>query len=141
MSEARGSAFREALESSLGHPLDRRILLTLHDAERDVRYEELRRAVSTADRKVSPQAFKLAVNRLSACAALNRRLEPLGENKYASHLSLTKQGSMVADLLRTFLQAVEQGRLTRKEFPVTVRQAAVSVLRGEELRGEGLAAA
>lgn len=130
--QAATSAFREALSASLEHPLDRRILLTLHDAKREVRYEELRRAVSADEKRVSPQQFKLAMDRLMACASVNRRLQPLGETKYASWLSLSRQGERVAQVLDFWLTIMEHP--TKKvDFPVTVKRDVASVLRGEEV--------
>lgn len=86
--------FREAFKSVLGHELDRSLLVELLGAEREVRYEELRRSVG----KPHSQVFQRSVDRLMDHALVQRRLEPQGE-RYESHLSLTSRGKQVAEVL------------------------------------------
>jgi DNA-binding HxlR family transcriptional regulator len=86
--------FREAFESVLAHDLDRSMLVELLEADREVRYEELRRSVG----KPLSQAYQRALDRLMDHALVQRRLEQRGE-RYQTHLSLTSRGKQVAEVL------------------------------------------
>lgn len=86
--------FREAFESVLGHELDRSLLVELLEADREVRYEELRRRVGAPH----SQTFQRAVDRLTDHALVQRRFQPQGE-RYESHLSLTSRGMQIAGVL------------------------------------------
>lgn len=96
MPAARPSRFVAAFEVVLGNELDRRILLELRRAGREVRYEELRKVV----REPSPQTFKYAVDRLAKHALLNRRLQPQGE-RFWTFFSPTRRGLTVADIFHS----------------------------------------
>lgn len=80
----------------LAHDTDRRMLLELAGAERELRYEELRKAVH----EESKQLYEYAVNRLIEHVLVNRRLEEAGE-RYRSYLSPTARGMLVAKILRS----------------------------------------
>lgn len=97
--------FIEAFSSVLAHDLDRRALLEMLHANREVRYAELRRA--TGER--SAQLFDYAVERLIAHALVNRRLVYRGR-RFQSHLSPSGRGLAIAKVLDGL---VRTGRLPR----------------------------
>lgn len=114
--------FAEAFASVLSQELDRRMLVALCEAKREVRYEELRRTVN----EESSEAFKRAFSRLQRHALINRRLIPQGEN-YESHLSPTVRGLYIASLL------VELSRSTSDaKVPKEVAEEASAVLLGRK---------
>lgn len=118
-----------AFSNALTHPVDARALIVLHGTVGEVRYEELRRAVAAGQGPISPQPFKDSVDRLIATACVNRRLEPLGESRFASFLSLTPRGVRVARLLLDLAASVEAGRVG-PALPERARQGIGNLLRG-----------
>lgn len=114
--------FGVAFEETLSHDLDRRILIKLLHADREVRYEELRKAVG----EDSKQTFKYAVDRLMQRAVVGRRLEEQGE-RYQSYFSLTPRGKTIAVIL---LSLGERGSIP-ETVPVQVRKAVQGVFLGE----------
>lgn len=115
------SRFQEAFDDVLGHALDRAILVTLLRGGREVRYEELRRAVQ----EDSSQMFSYAVDRLTGRALLKRRLAPHGKG-YRSYLALTARGLTLA---RIFDSLQNRGRLP-SDLPEEVRDEARRILGG-----------
>lgn len=97
--------FLEAFNEALAHDLDRAMLIQLLEAEREVRYEELRKSVGSP----RSQSFQYALERLMDHAMVNRRLEPWGEERYKTLLSPTARGMKVAGVL--------QGLATEGEIP------------------------
>ena len=83
--------FAAAFVSAMEHPLDRRILVTLLDLDREARYLELHRAVDAPHK----QEFAHSVERLMEHALVKRRLVPKGE-RHESHLSLSDRGAVIA---------------------------------------------
>lgn len=88
--------FLEAFNEALAHDLDRAMLIELLEADREVRYEELRRSVGSP----KSQSFQYALDRLMDHAMVNRRLEPWGEQRYKTLLSPTARGTKVARILQ-----------------------------------------
>jgi hypothetical protein len=88
------SPFALAFQETLKSPVERRILVTLLQAGHELRYEEVRRAIST-EGPVAPQTFRNAVERLSARAAIDRRLEPQGD----------RRGRLIAEVLAELARA------------------------------------
>lgn len=86
--------FTLAFEDVLRHRSDRAIILGLHAAGKEIRYEALRRGIGNE----SPQLFRDAIERLSSIALINRRLVPAG-SRYRSFLSTSPAGDRVAELL------------------------------------------
>lgn len=86
--------FIAAFSSVLAHDLDRRSLLCLLRAGRELRYEELRRAAG----EPSPQLFNYAVDRLVTHGLVNRRLVPQGK-RFQSHFSPSARGLAIARVL------------------------------------------
>ena len=113
--------FVAAFSSVLAHDLDRCALLCLLRAERELRYEELRRAAS----EPSPQLFNYAIERLVAHALVNRRLVPQGK-RFQSRISPSSRGLTIA---KVFEDLVESGRLPR-ELPAETRDDIRFVLSG-----------
>lgn len=111
--------FREALLEVLRHDADKRILLTLSQAGREMRWEELRRAIGSP----APQTFKDAMDRLMRTVAVNRRLVEEGD-RHQSHLSLTPTGRHIATVL------VHVSEHLPESVPVHVRRDAQAVFRG-----------
>lgn len=122
MSEMLRAAFEEVMRQDL----DRRILLELLRAEREVRYEELRKAVG----ETSNQTFKYAIDRLSRHALLARRLVPQGK-RHASHLSPTSRGVTIATVLKSLGSDLAVPPDLPAEVLVTIRQ----VFLGQQSRG------
>lgn len=91
-----GQEFIAAFRMVLAHDTDRRMLLELAGAGREIRYEELRKAVH----EDSKQLYQYAVDRLIDHVLINRRLEEAGE-RYRSYLSPTPRGMLVAKILRS----------------------------------------
>ena len=87
--------FLEAFNEILAHDLDRAMLLTLLDAGREVRYEELRKSVGSP----KSQSFQYALDRLMDHALVNRRMEPWGEERYKTLLSPSARGMKIARIL------------------------------------------
>ena len=105
--------FLVAFKVVLSHDLDRRILLELAGVERELRYEELRKAVH----EDSKQTFQYAIHRLLDVVLLNRRLEPQGE-RYQSFLSPSPRAVLMAKILRSL---GSKGRLP-DSLPANVRE-------------------
>lgn len=122
---ALASPFALAFQETLKNPVERRIFVALFHAGRELRYEELRRAIS-AEENVPPQTFKNAVERLSARAAIDRRLEPHGE-RYLSYLSSTRRGGMIAEVLA---ELARSGKLPRSP-PEPIQRDLGAVFLGE----------
>lgn len=120
--------FAKAFGAVLGEELDRRILIQLHEAGREVRYEELRKAVG----EPSSQTFKYAFDRLMRHALLDRRLEERGE-RYHSHLSPTARGRMIAQIL---VSLGKRGELP-SEIPAEYRDGIQKVFLGAALKATG----
>jgi hypothetical protein len=97
------SPFALAFQETLKSPVERRILVTLLQAGHELRYEEVRRAIST-EGPVAPQTFRNAVERLSARAAIDRRLEPQGD-RHLSYLAPTRRGRLIAEVLAELARA------------------------------------
>ncbi len=115
--------FARAFEAVLGNGLDRRALLALFKAGRELRYEELRRAIGEG----SPQTFSYSVERLTHHALVRRRLEREGRQKrYKSYLSPSSRGEDVARILDTL---GSQGRLPA-HLPASTRRAVQMVFVG-----------
>lgn len=110
------SRFLDAFNEALAHDLDRAMLIQLLEAEREVRYEELRKSVGSPQ----SQSFQYALERLMDHAMVNRRLEPWGEERYKTLLSPTARGMKVARIL--------QGLATEGRIPAEFRDEL-----GEEL--------
>lgn len=87
--------FLKAFNEVLAHDLDRAMLIAMLQAEREVRYEELRKSVDAPP----SQSFQYALDRLMDHALVNRRLEPWGEERYKTLLSPTARGMKVARTL------------------------------------------
>lgn len=87
--------FLEAFNEVLAHDLDRAMLLGLLNAEREVRYEELRKSVGSP----KSQSFQYALDRLMDHALVNRRMEPWGEERHKTLLSPTSRGMKIARIL------------------------------------------
>lgn len=121
--------FAEAFASVLGHELDRRMLVALCEARREVRYEELRRTVN----ETSSQAFKRAFDRLQRHALISRRLVPQGEENYESHLSPTVRGQYIASLLLELSHSTADAKVPRE-----VAAQASAVLLGQKGAKEAL---
>jgi len=105
--------FVKALGSVMAHELDRRALLGLHAANREMRWEELRRTVG----EKSPQLFAYAMERLMSNALVNRRLRPQGK-RYKSILSTSGRGALIAAILESLSRS---GRLP-SELPEDVAE-------------------
>lgn len=105
--------FLAAFKVVLSHDLDRKILLELTDVDRELRYEELRRAVH----EDSKQTFQYAITRLLDVVLLNRRLEPQGE-RYQSFLSPTPRAILISKVL---LSLGSKGRLP-ETLPANLRE-------------------
>jgi DNA-binding HxlR family transcriptional regulator len=114
--------FAEAFACVLSYELDRRMLVALCEARREVRYEELRRTVKES----SSENFKRAFDRLQRHALISRRLIPQGEN-YESHLSPTVRGQYIASLLVKLSQSVKGA-----DVPNEVAAEASAVLLGQK---------
>lgn len=97
--------FLDAFNEVLAHDLDRAMLLALLEADREVRYEELRKTVGSPQ----SQSFQYALDRLMDHALVTRRLEPWGEERYKSQLSPSARGMKVARIL--------EGLATKGEIP------------------------
>lgn len=112
--------FALALANVMEHTLDRRLLVMLLDAGREIRYLELHRAVGSPHK----QEFAHSVERLTNHALLKRRLVPKGE-RHESHLSLSARGVVIA------------GYFARPplpdEFPAEYEESMRKVLRGESV--------
>jgi DNA-binding HxlR family transcriptional regulator len=115
--------FAEAFASVLRYELDRRMLVALCEAKREVRYEELRRTVNES----SSEAFKRAFDRLQRHALISRRLIPQGEENYESHLSPTVRGQYIASLLVKLSHST-----TDAKVPKEVAAQASAVLLGRK---------
>ncbi len=90
------SYLTEAFREVVARDLDRRMVLALWTAGRELRYEELRRRVGNP----APQAFGRAVERLSRHALINRRLQRLPRKRaFGSFLSPSPWGITVAKVL------------------------------------------
>jgi hypothetical protein len=90
------SYLTEAFREVVARDLDRRMLLALCTAGRELRYEELRRRVGNP----APQAFGRAVERLSKHALIMRRLRRLPhQRRFASILTVSSWGTMVGGAL------------------------------------------
>src|SRR6266571_3236988 len=98
--------FAAAFASVLAHDLDRRALLCLLAAARELRYEELRRAAA----EDSHQLFNYSVERLVTHGLVNRRLIPQGK-RFQSHFSPSARGLAVAQVLDGIVRA---GKLPAK---------------------------
>lgn len=86
----------EAFRQVVARPLDRDILAALCASRRELRYEELRRAV----KRPSPEAFHRGVERLARHALIRRRLSRIsGQKRFGSYLSPSPWGRTVADAL------------------------------------------
>lgn len=95
--------FLAAFRMVLTHELDRKMLLELAGTQRELRYEELRKAVH----EESKQLFQYAAQRLIEGVLVNRRLVDAGE-RYRTHLSPTPRGMLVFKILHSL---GEKGRL------------------------------
>ncbi len=93
------SLLTDAFDQVLAHPEDRQALKFLLVADREVRYETLRKGI----REDSQQMFKYTVDRLSKTALVKRRLVERGR-RYESHLSLTRAGREIAQALVSLSQ-------------------------------------
>lgn len=113
--------FMVALESVIEQSLDRRILMRLADADRELRYMELWRLVGQPHK----QEFKNSIERLMKHAVLNRRLIERGE-KHESHLSPTERGMRIAAVWNGALK----GALAAKEAQ-SVQEPVRKVFLGE----------
>lgn len=91
---ASSSRFASAFDAVLAKDIDRAILVALRNADRELRYEELRRAVGSP----RPQTFQYALDRLMKRACVARRLEPRGAH-HASHYRTSSRGAEIATLL------------------------------------------
>lgn len=98
--------FVAAFRMVLTHDLDRRVLLELAGAQRELRYEELRKAVH----EESKQLYQYAISRLMDGVLVNRRLVEAGE-RYQTHLSPTPRGILVFKILHSL---GEKGQLPDK---------------------------
>lgn len=85
--------FLDAFECILTQPLDRRLLLQLYIAKRELRYEELRKAAASPHK----QSFSIALDRMLSHLLINRRYVPQGQ-KYQTFLSPTPRGRLVAKI-------------------------------------------
>lgn len=94
MQSGNPTVFSRAFESVLAHRIDRRILTLLAERERELRYEELRKAAGMG----SPQLFKECIERLGKNALIDRRLVPRGK-LFSSHISATRLGLAIAQVL------------------------------------------
>ena len=113
--------FVVAFEETLRNDLDRRILIKLLEADREVRYEELRKAVE----EKSSQTFKYAIDRLMRHAAMNRRLEEQGD-RYLTHFSPTPRGKQIALIL---VNLGQRGSLP-PDIPIQVKKDVQRVFLG-----------
>lgn len=119
---SRSERFAQAFEEILGRELDKAIVICLRDAERPVRYEELRKTVGEA----SPETFKRAIDGLTRAAVISRKLEPQG-GRYLSYISPTPRGVIVAD---TLFSLGTKGRLPNS-LPESVRADIQGVFLGQ----------
>jgi DNA-binding HxlR family transcriptional regulator len=118
-----GSRFARAFNDVLSHDLDRRLLLELRSAGRELRYEELRRRVGGP----APEAFSRAVERLSKAALVKRRLARLeAQRRYGSWLSPSSRGLVVAMILHGLSSSGTIPTSLSKE----IRTAVLEVFRG-----------
>lgn len=88
------SRFAIAFEKVLSKDLDRGILVSLHEAGKELRYEELRRVLGSPH----PQTFQDALDRLMRLACVARRLEPVKEY-HRAYYRPTSRGYEIASIL------------------------------------------
>lgn len=95
------SRFAFAFEKVLSKDLDRGILVSLHEAGKELRYEELRRVLGSPH----PQKFQDSLDRLMRLACLARRLEPVKEY-HRAYYRPTSRGHEIASI---FIQLAQEG--------------------------------
>lgn len=112
--------FPQAFQATFANPIDRAILVSLHQVGREVRYEELRRLLGSPP----PQTFQYALDRLMGRACVARRLQPHGK-AHASFYSPTELGLKVARTWSAMAEGQEPEGLRKDE-----REALRNVLLG-----------
>lgn len=95
------SGFAICFAKVLSKELDRGILVSLHEAKKELRYEELRRVLGSPH----PQTFQDALDRLLQHACLARRLEPVNEY-HRAYYRPTRRGYEIASVL---IQLAQEG--------------------------------
>jgi len=93
LTDAVARRFGVAFETVLSKPSYRFIVVTLTESGRDLRYEELRKAVSA-----SSQQFARDIEMLLRHAIIDRKVVERGD-RYDSHLSASRRGRMIGEIL------------------------------------------